>query len=173
MASQGSITFLCAFYHGPTTKRCCNLQIFLCAQQNTSHLSGKSLQDINSTVRHSSYNCSTKLNWSRAWLQPLAPEFVLFNCLHSLTVGVLIGTVLACSNCPRQCQGMFWWWGFFTIGTVDKITSFWEEDSLHIWLPAVPRAVRAAEGALVWFICWYRYGHRLCAEFCNYSYNYF
>lgn len=133
--------FIC---HGPTTKRCCISQIFMCARQNRSHLSGKSPQDINSTIHHSSYNFSSTQKWSRAWIQSLPPEH-----LRCLTVGVLIGTVLA--NCPRQCQGMFWCWGFFTTGSIGEVTLFWEEDSLPIGLQAMPLA---GEGAPVQFICW-------------------
>jgi len=37
--------------------------------------------------------------------------------------------------------GQVWCWGFFTIGRIDKVMSFWEEDSLPIRLQAVPLAV--------------------------------
>lgn len=74
---------------------------------------------------------------------------------------------------------MFWCGGFFTIGGVDEVTSFWEEDSLPIWLQAVPLAVRDGEGplSLVYLLVEIQplRPELACfrAKFCNYCYNYF
>lgn len=78
-------------------------KIFVRAQHNTSHLPTKLQRHINCAVSHSVYNHGSKLKWARAWIQSLA-----CGCLCCFTAGVLIGTLLACANWPRQCQGMFW-----------------------------------------------------------------
>lgn len=122
MASQGSTTLLGLFYY----KKVLHFAYFyVCTAEHEPPL-GKITTRHNQPLRHSGYNCSSKLKWSRAWIPSLALKH-----LHCLTADVFIGAASICANSFRQCQEMFWCWGIFTI---DEVPSILGEDSFLIQL---------------------------------------